>query len=160
MTCLSSAACVPLRFEPMQIDDLDTVLAIERQSLSPPWSRAMFLTELANTRTSRLLVARVGTEQNPVAGYLGYRVVADEMHIVIVAVHPNWRRRGIARQLLEYAMSQARQESCCKATLEVRASNVGAQQLYFQLGFAPVGTRPAYYRRPAEDALILWRDPL
>lgn len=160
MRRLPSAPRAAVRFEPMQVDDLETVLVIERLSLSPPWSRAMFLGELANTRTSRLLVARVGQELNTLVGYVGYRVVVDEMHIVIVAVHPKWRRRRIARQMLEYAMAQARQESCRKATLEVRASNAGAQQLYFQLGFAPVGTRPGYYRYPSEDALILWRDPL
>ncbi len=62
--------------------------------------------------------------------------------------------------MLRHAISQARDAACRKATLEVRASNIAAQRLYFQFGFAPVGTRPLYYRRPSEDALILWRDPL
>ena len=62
--------------------------------------------------------------------------------------------------MLSEAMGQARQADCARAILEVRASNVGAQQLYYRLGFAPVGVRPKYYRRPSEDALILWRDPL
>lgn len=154
------SAGVTVRFDPMQIEDLEAVLSIEHQSFTTPWSRGMFLSELASTRTSRLLVARVGDRQETVVGHLGYRIVVDEMHIVLVAVHPAWRRHGIARQMLEQAMAQARQETCRKATLEVRASNAGAQRLYFQLGFAPVGTRPGYYRRPVEDALILWRDPL
>jgi len=160
MTPCSMVAHVPIRLEPMQIEDLEEVLAIEQQSFTTPWTRSMFVSELANTRLSCLLVARAGEPQAAVIGYLAYRVVVDEMHIVLIAVHPIWRRRGIARQLLEQAMAQARQASCCKATLEVRVSNVAAQRLYFQLGFAPVGTRPRYYRRPAEDALILWRDPL
>jgi ribosomal-protein-alanine N-acetyltransferase len=151
---------IAVRFEPMQVEDLDAVLAIEQQAFTTPWSRAMFLSELANTRMARLLVARVGEGQGDVVGYIGYRVVIDEMHIVIVAVHPAWRRRGIARTLMCEAMERARQASCNKATLEVRVSNTGAQQLYYHLGFAPVGSRPRYYRRPTEDALILWRDPL
>lgn len=146
--------------EPMQLQDLDTVLDIEQRSFSTPWSRTMFLSELANTTTSRLLVARMDDDRQPLAGYVVYQVVVDEMHIVLVAVHPRWRRRGIARRLLQQAMQQARQEACQKATLEVRTSNTGAQLLYFQLGFAPVGTRPKYYRLPSEDALILWREPL
>jgi ribosomal protein S18 acetylase RimI-like enzyme len=62
--------------------------------------------------------------------------------------------------MLSAAIEHARQAACTKATLEVRVSNVGAQQLYYRLGFAPLGTRPGYYMRPTEDALILWRDPL
>jgi ribosomal-protein-alanine N-acetyltransferase len=151
---------VAIRLEPMQIEDLDIVLAIERQSFTTPWSRAMFLSELANTRSSRLFVARATRDREAIVGYLGYRVVVDEMHVVLVAVHPSCRHRGIGRQMLKQAMKQARQTACHKATLEVRISNIAAQQLYFQLGFAPVGTRPGYYRHPAEDALILWRDPL
>ena len=160
MTPVSSRTCADVRLEPMHVDDLDTILVIERMSFTTPWSRAMFLTELANTKMSRLFVARVDDEPSTIVGYLAFRIVIDEMHIILVAVHPDWRRRSIARQMLEHAIEQARAASCCKATLEVRASNVAAQRLYFQLGFAPIGTRPGYYRRPSEDALILWRDPL
>jgi ribosomal-protein-alanine N-acetyltransferase len=144
----------------MQVDDLGTVLAIERLSFSTPWSRAMFITELANPKLSRLCVARAGDATGTVVGYLAFRIIIDEMHIILVAVHPEWRQRSIARRTLQHAISQARDSACCKGTLEVRASNIAAQRLYFQLGFAPVGTRPRYYRRPSEDALILWRDPL
>ncbi|MGQ4807571.1 [Ribosomal protein S18]-alanine N-acetyltransferase [Candidatus Entotheonellaceae bacterium PAL068K] len=154
------SAGMAIRFEPMRVEDLETILAIERQSFTMPWSRAMFVSELANTRTSCLFVAHAGEAQDIAVGYLVYRVVIDEMHIVLVSVDPAWRRCGIARHMMERAMDQARQATCCRATLEVRVSNTGAQRLYFQLGFAPVGTRPGYYRRPTEDALILWRDPL
>ncbi len=159
MTRAAASSRVPILLEPMQVEDLDAVLRIEHQSFSTPWSRTMFLTELANTRLSRLLVARA-VESRAVVGYLAYRMVVDEMHIVLVAVDPEWRQRSVARQMLEHAMAQARQDGCRKATLEVRVSNVAAQRLYFQLGFAPVGSRPKYYRRPTEDALILWREPL
>ena len=151
---------IAVRLVPMQIEDLDAVLAIEYQSFTTPWSRDLFVTELDNTRIARLFVARLEDHPQDVVGYIGYRVVIDEMHIVIVAVHPAWRRRGIARYMLCEAIERARQAACKKATLEVRVSNVGAQQLYYRLGFAPLGTRPGYYMRPTEDALILWRDPL
>ncbi len=155
----SSVAESAISLAPMQVADLDEVLAIESQSFTMPWSRGMFLSEL-RAQGSRLLVARLPESRGAIVGYIGYRVVLDEMHIVIIAVHPTWRRRGIARQMLHYAMTQARQEGCTKATLEVRVSNIAAQRLYYRLGFAPVGTRPRYYTRPTEDALILWRDPL
>ncbi len=144
----------------MQPEDIDAVLAIEYQAFSTPWTADMFLTEMHNRETSCLLVARVGPAAGIVVGYLGYRVVIDEMHILIVAVEPRWRRRGIAQRLLCQAMEQARQAACTRATLEVRVSNTAAQQLYYRYKFAPVGVRPRYYSRPPEDALILWRDPL
>ncbi len=107
-----------------------------------------------------MFVARPDDLPTAIAGYVGYRVVVDEMHIVIVAVDPVRRRQGIAAQMIAQAMAHAREQGCTRATLEVRASNVEAQNLYFRHGFAPVGTRPGYYMRPKEDALILWRDPL
>jgi len=146
--------------EPMLPGDLDDVLAIEHKSFSTPWTDTMFLSELRQGRGSQLLVARLEKRPATIVGYVGYRVVLDEMHIMIIAVAPAWRRRGIAQHMLAQAMEQARQAACARAILEVRASNIGAQQLYFRLGFAPVGVRPKYYTRPSEDALILWRDPL
>ena len=149
-----------LLMEPMVPGDLDAVLAIELKSFSTPWTDNMFLSEMRQGPGSQLLVARPEKRPTTIAGYVGYRAVLDEMHIMIVAVAPAWRRRGIARRMLTQAMEQARQADCERAILEVRASNVGAQQLYYRLGFAPVGVRPKYYTRPSEDALILWRDPL
>lgn len=151
---------VPVQLEPMARDDLDAVLAIEQQSFSMPWTDAMFRSELQNEPTSRLLVARAEAAGGPLVGYIAYRIVLDEMHVILIAVAPAWRRRGVARQLLCQAMDQARTLGCIRATLEVRVSNTPALQLYYRLRFAPVGTRPKYYLRPLEDALILWRDPL
>ena len=146
--------------QPMLADDLDAVLAIEHKSFSMPWTDTMFLSELRQGPGSRLLVARLEKRPTTIVGYVGYRAMLDEMHVMILAVAPAWRRRGIAQRMLSEAMDQARQADCARAILEVRASNVGAQQLYYRLGFAPVGVRPTYYKRPSEDALILWRDPL
>ena len=146
--------------EPMLAGDLDTVIAIEHKSFSMPWTDTMFLSEMRQGPASQLLVARPEKRPTTIVGYVGYRAVLDEMHVMILAVAPAWRRRGIAQHMLSEAMEQARQADCARAILEVRASNVGAQQLYYRLGFAPVGVRPKYYQRPSEDALILWRDPL
>lgn len=151
---------VEVQLVPMQVDDIEAVVAIEHDSFTMPWTEAMFRAELLNERTSRLLVARVASAQDRIVGYLAYRLVLDEMHIILLAVTPAWRQRGIAKRLLHEAMAQAREAGCVRATLEVRVSNTPAQQLYYTLRFAPVGTRPKYYLRPTEDALILWRDPL
>jgi len=154
-----AALPVTVYLEPMRVSDLDEVLIIEHRSFSTPWSLPLFRSELKHDG-SHLWVARSGDLLAAIAGYVGYRVVVDEMHIVIVAVEPRCRRRGIATQMIAQAMAHARDQGCIRATLEVRASNIEALQLYFRHGFAPVGTRPGYYMRPKEDALILWRDPL
>jgi len=156
----SGAKHVEAQLEPMQLADIEAVLAIEQKSFSMPWTDAMFRSELQNERTSHMLVARVAPDDCSLVGYLGYRIVLDEMHVILIAVAPAWRQRGIARQMMHQAMDQARAAGCTRATLEVRVSNIPAQQLYYSLRFAPVGTRPKYYMRPTEDALILWRDPL
>jgi ribosomal-protein-alanine N-acetyltransferase len=156
----SGAKRVEVQLEPMQLEDIEAVLAIEQQSFTMPWTDVMFRSELQNERTSHMLVARVVQAGSPIVGYVGYRVVLDEMHVILIAVAPAWRQRGIARQMIGQAMDQARAAGCRRATLEVRVSNTPAQQLYYSLRFAPVGTRPKYYMRPTEDALILWRDPL
>ncbi|MGE3536106.1 MAG: ribosomal protein S18-alanine N-acetyltransferase [Candidatus Tectimicrobiota bacterium] len=151
---------VAVQLSPMQVDDIEAVLAIEHDSFTMPWTAAMFRSELLNERTSRLLVARTERAGGAIVGYIAYRIVLDEMHVILLAVPPAWRQRGIATQMLQTAMEQARVAGCLRATLEVRVSNTPAQQLYYRLKFAPVGTRPKYYLRPTEDALILWRDPL
>lgn len=156
----SGARRVETYVAPMQRADIEAVLAIEQKSFSMPWTDAMFRSELQNERTSRMLVARVAPDDGLIVGYVGYRIVLDEMHVILIAVAPAWRQRGIARQMICQAMDQARATGCTRATLEVRVSNTPAQQLYYSLRFAPVGTRPKYYIRPTEDALILWRDPL
>ena len=156
----SGAKRVETYIEPMQLADIEAVLVIEQKSFTMPWTDAMFRSELQNERTSRMLVARVAPDDDLIVGYVGYRIVLDEMHVILIAVAPAWRQRGIARQMICQAMDQARAAGCTRATLEVRVSNTPAQQLYYSLRFAPVGARPKYYIRPTEDALILWRDPL
>jgi ribosomal-protein-alanine N-acetyltransferase len=156
----SGAKRVETYIEPMQLADIEAVLAIEQKSFTMPWTDAMFRSELQNERTSRMLVARVAPDDGLIVGYVGYRIVLDEMHVILIAVAPAWRQRGIARQMICQAMEQARAAGCTRATLEVRVSNTPAQQLYYSLRFAPVGARPKYYIRPTEDAMILWRDPL
>lgn len=154
-----AALPVTVCLEPMRVADLDEVLIIEHRSFTTPWSLSLFRSELKH-ENSHLLVARPDDLSATIAGYVGYRVVVDEMHIVIVAVDPVRRRQGIATQMIAQALAHARDRGCVRTTLEVRASNIEAQQLYFRHGFAPVGTRPGYYMKPKEDALILWRDPL
>ena len=87
-------------------------------------------------------------------------VIFDELHINTLAVAPAARRRGAATALVRHVMADAAAGGATKATLEVRASNTPALALYEGLGFRIAATRPGYYAKPPEDALILWREGL
>jgi len=139
----------------MRLRDLDQVLRIERLSFSAPWSRAAFLSELLENDRARYFVARIGDQ---VVGYTGMWIIIDEGHITNVAVHPHWRNRGIATQLLDALHDVARANGVRRMTLEVRKSNIVAHTLYEKLGFRDAGIRRAYYRDNNEDAIIMWKE--
>ncbi len=82
-------------------------------------------------------------------------LIVDEAHIATIAVHPDFRRRGIARELMVTAIRECITHGAVSATLEVRQHNLGAITLYRQLGFEAVGRRPRYYQDTHEDAIIM-----
>ncbi len=95
-----------------------------------------------------------------IVGYLGLWYMVDEAHIVAIATHPAYRRRGIGERLLARALELARERDIKTVTLEVRVSNEPAQRLYEKYGFRRVGLRPRYYTDNGEDALIMTTPPL
>jgi ribosomal-protein-alanine N-acetyltransferase len=136
----------------MRVEDLDEVLQIERASFSMPWSRGAFTYEIERNRVARCWVTR---EDDRVAGYLCLWEVADELHITNVAVHPAYRRRGIARAMLAAVLEDAVRRSLSLVGLEVRPTNAEARTLYESFGFRVVGRRRGYYYDTGEDALIM-----
>jgi [ribosomal protein S18]-alanine N-acetyltransferase len=134
--------------------EVTAIWAIERVSFPSPWSRWSFLTELGQ-RHSRTLVIGPSPPPRQTWGYIIFWVVADETHIINLAVHPHHRRQGLARQLLQEALRQARLLGALTAWLEVRPSNTPARALYASLGFKEMGRRPRYYEDTQEDALLL-----
>jgi ribosomal-protein-alanine N-acetyltransferase len=140
-------------FAEMRPQDLRQVLAIERGSFDNPWSSALFLQEL-RIPFSRIVVVRpAGGADEPIVGYLCRWFVADEIHVLNVAVHPAHRGRGIGTLVAE-ALREARRGRADAMTLEVRRSNEAARRLYASFGFEEVGVRRNYYGR-GEDALIM-----
>jgi [ribosomal protein S18]-alanine N-acetyltransferase len=145
----------PVRIGPMRRRHLRGVLRIEEQVNPRPWSLSLFLSELRYTESRAYLVARVGTD---IVGYAGVMLVAGDGHITNVGVDPGHRRRRIATRLLLELTRRALEEGAEALTLEVRASNTGAQELYRRFGFVPAGVRKGYYPSADanEDALIMW----
>jgi ribosomal-protein-alanine N-acetyltransferase len=137
--------------------DVKGIWAIERQSFPIPWSRWSFLAELGHPQSRTLVAGPSPPKPWETWGYIVFWVVADEMHILNLAVHPERRCRGIARQLLTEALNQARDRGAAVAWLEVRPSNTPALNLYASFGFQEVARRPRYYDDTQEDAILLAR---
>lgn len=147
---------VSITIEPMLIEDLEQVLAIEQASFTMPWSRNLFLAELRNRQIATLLAA-IGADipSRTVLGYIVAWNVADELHILDLATTPALRMRGIAKRLVVELLTQAFARGARRAFLEVRESNRAAQRLYTGLGFKNSFVRQEYYDLPAEDAVIM-----
>lgn len=143
---------------PMRVEDLEEVLEIEMSSFPTPWSRNSFLYELLENDRAVYLVAK--NEFDKVTGYIGMWVVFDEGHITNLAIHPLYRRQGVARNLLYCLTKIAREKGVKHLTLEVRRSNIPAQDLYQKMGFVHMGVRRKYYLDNNEDALIMWKGPI
>jgi [ribosomal protein S18]-alanine N-acetyltransferase len=137
---------------PMRLEDLDEVLVIERASFQTPWSRGAFRYELTQNRVARSVVARAGPQ---LAGYLCLWEIGHEIHITNLAVHPSFRRRGVARSLLQDVLDDARRSGVELVFLEVRPTNVQAVTLYESFGFRVIGRRKGYYFDTGEDALVM-----
>jgi [ribosomal protein S18]-alanine N-acetyltransferase len=136
--------------------DLDGVLAVEAESFTNPWTREMYAWELQNRSLCHIYVIRA--PDDTIVGFCAFWLVFDEVHINNLAIRPAWRGQGLGTRLLRRVLTEARRLGARRATLEVRASNLGARRLYERFGFVIAATRPGYYSNPVEDALILWRD--
>jgi ribosomal-protein-alanine N-acetyltransferase len=144
----------PLRFVPIAEAHLDQVMAIEQEAYPEPWTRTMFSQEITSDN-ARFFVA---FHEGVLVGYAGFWVVADEAHITSVTVRDTCRGRGFGRCALEFILGEAARLGACIATLEVRASNHRAQDLYLTAGFRHVGVRKGYYAKTGEDALLMAKD--
>lgn len=136
----------------MTLDDLPVVIELDQVSFSLPWPERSFRFELNENVASRCWVAEV--DERVVAMLVGWMLV-DEIHIATIATHPDFRRQGIGRKLLSYALMRAQEEGAQTSFLEVRESNLAAQEMYRQFGYEPTGRRKRYYKDNDEDAILM-----
>lgn len=130
------------------------VAELEKCCFSDPWSENSVASELKNPLSLWL----VAIEGERLAGYIGSQSVEGEADMMNVAVHPDFRRQGVAQSLIRELVSDLKEKRVYSLSLEVRASNERAIALYKKLNFETVGRRPNYYRHPKEDALILRKE--
>lgn len=135
----------------MTENDIDGVLAVEREAFSTPWSERLFYDELKNPHT----VYYVCEKNDEILGYGGVWHVLDEGQITNIAVKKAYRGQGVGTMLLNKITDYAKAQDLSKIELEVRVSNAAAIALYEKFGFLPVGKRKCYYKDPTEDALLM-----
>ena len=140
-----------LEIRTMRSADLPQVMLIELATFTMPWSEATFR-GLLRRRDSDLLVADVKGE---IAGYAVFWAVMDQGELGNVAVDESHRGKGIGTKLIEAVLNRAGDRGVREIFLEVRKSNVRAQDLYKAFGFSEVGRRKNYYLEPLEDALVM-----
>jgi len=140
--------------------DLDQILEIDNLSFTSPWPKNAYLYELNENPKSKLWVAEINldTLEPRVIGMMVIWIILDEIHIATLAVHPEHRKQGVAKQLIATALDEAKNLSAKEITLEVRKSNIAAQELYRLFDFQIVGLRKGYYQNNREDALIMTRN--
>ncbi len=145
---------VEFKVRPMEPRDLPAVLAIESVSFPTPWSYQAFASELRN-RYGVYFVALAGER---VVGYAGMWLFLGEAHVTTIAVHPDYRRRGLGRLLLGTLVRHAKEQGAETMILEVRPSNLAARRLYQEMGFRQIGVRRNYYLETREDALVMLKN--
>lgn len=143
-----------MKYLPLCAEYVEQVAKLEAECFSCPWSARSICGEINNPLSYWL----VAVDGDHVAGYVGSQSVMGEADMMNIAVEPAYRRRGIAKNLVEKLIFALKDKEVHCLTLEVRASNDAAISLYEQLGFVQVGKRPNYYSAPKEDALILRKE--
>lgn len=141
----------------MKEGDLPYVLEIENLSFPNPWHEMTFKGEIYNGPISSAFVI-VHKLQRKVIGYIILWHIKKQVQINNIAVHPKFRRLGIAEAVLKLVLNQIRMEGARFVTLEVRPSNFAARSLYSKLGFEVLGLRENYYHNPQENALVMCKN--
>jgi [ribosomal protein S18]-alanine N-acetyltransferase len=146
-----------VNIRPMTLDDLADVVALDAISFNLPWPERSFRYELTQNPNASAWVAEVTAADGSqrIAGMIVVWLIIDEAHIGTIAVHPDFRHRGIGQKLLAHTLLVCHARGALSAFLEVRRSNLGAQALYRRFGFEVIGERRRYYHDNGEDALLM-----
>jgi [ribosomal protein S18]-alanine N-acetyltransferase len=152
-----------VKISSISIDEIESILILDRLCFGGLWSIDSYRRELTNDN-SHFIGISVGSSLEPATnGLIGFGcfwAIVDEAHITLLGIHPQYQRQGLGRSLLQALLDRARSIDMARATLEVRASNQGAIDLYEQYRFQTVGRRKKYYQDNGEDGIIMWRGGL
>ena len=144
--------------EPATPDDIDDIVTVENRAYPYPWTRHVLLSEINGEAFSYFFVARLRNHTGAPGKIIGYHIfwiVADEIHILNIAVDPEYQGQGIGKHLLRFGIDFGRDLGAACVLLEVRVSNTQAQQVYRHFGFQQIGIRTQYYSDNKEDAYVM-----
>lgn len=144
-----------VNIRPMDKRDINHVVYIEKKCFNCPWTKGTFIDEIFNNKLAHYFVVTLGKK---VIGYAGTWTILDEAHVTTIAVHPDFRGKGLGKRLVVTLMLHTIKMGIPRITLEVRASNITARKLYQGLGFLEHGVRKGYYCDNHEDAIIMWKE--
>ena len=136
----------------MTLEDVPGVIDLDQKSFSLPWPERSFRFELTANSASRSWVADL---DGKIVGMIVVWLIIDEAHVATLATHPDFRRRGIAKKLLAHALRNLMDDGARSSFLEVRESNIAAQEMYRKFGYEASGRRPRYYKDNDEDAILM-----
>lgn len=139
----------------MNTSHVNGVYSLSKECFSVPWSLDSINNELNNKVAKYIVAEDLSTKE--VVGFVGVWIIVGEGDITNIAVNPNFRKLGIATNLLKMLIAVCAENDCKNITLEVRSSNIPAQNLYTKLGFVNEGIRKKYYADNGEDAIIMWK---
>lgn len=137
----------------MEIKDVPGVLEVEKASFPVPWTSDIFYHELTDNRHALYFVVDHNGE---IIGYAGMWIVVDEAQITNIAILPEYRGKKLGERLFHHLMMTAIRVGAVQLSLEVRVSNIVAQNMYRKFGLIPGGIRKNYYTDDQEDALVMW----
>lgn len=141
------------KIESMNVSHVEGIFEVSKLSLPEAWNIESIEKELSN-KLAKYLVALDG---NTVIGFVGMWIVFDEGDITNIAVHPAYRKQGIGNLLMNSLIALCKENNITSLTLEVRESNLPAQNLYKKHEFTEEGIRKNFYDNPKENAIIMWR---
>jgi len=141
-----------VRFETLKEAHIPRILEIESASNSAPWSDRSFRNEATNPQS--IFLVAFADEQ--IVGFGGLWLCVDEAHITTLSVAPEYRRRGLGRVIMFELLRRGQERGMTCSTLEVRAGNTPAIELYKSLGYVDTARRRGYYPDNREDAIVMW----
>ena len=141
-----------LTIRKMTVEDVPAVIDLDQKSFSLPWPERSFRFELTDNPASRCWVADL---DGKVVAMIVVWLIVDEAHVATIATHPDYRRQGIGRRLLAHALRHLIRDGARSSFLEVRESNIAAQEMYRKFGYEVTGRRRRYYKDNDEDAILM-----
>ncbi len=153
MSKLTEKSDLVITIRPMRPADLPVLMALEQICFSDPWPRDAFESVFEEANWHGI----VALHQKEIIAYACWLMGVGELHLANIAVHPDYRRKSVARRLLRRILYHARQSGCEMILLEVRPSNTAARLFYEREGFTVMYERPGYYQHPREKALVMVR---